>query len=161
MVPGSPSAAGGLITSIPWREGLTPVTAKGKCRSASVCPVGLKIPRGWHGSGTVIFCRPAKPGEHYAVTGPATAPGEVMHGLRFRGRTVAWVRARLSQRHASVAEYEVRATHSDAPLPARLVPGSWFVYDAVPWAPQQVQLFVGPARRVQSHFPPGITRLSR
>src|SRR5207248_3342426 len=88
--------------------------------------------------------------------GPVTAPGEVMHGLRFRGRTVAWVQARLQQRHATVAQYDYRTGHLDAPLPASRVPGTWFVYDALPWAPQQVQLFVGPARSVQAHAPPGI-----
>jgi hypothetical protein len=157
MVPGSPSAVGQLSMSIPWRADVIPVTAKGECTSASVCPVGLKVPHGWHGSGTLIFCRPAKPGEHYAIAGPVTAPGEVMHGLRFRGHTVAWVRARLSQRHATVAQYDFRTAHGDAPLPASRVPGSWFVYDAAPWAPQQVQLLVGPARGIQAHFPPGIT----
>jgi hypothetical protein len=30
------------------------------------------------------------------------------------------------------------------------VPGSWYVYDALPWAAQQVMLFVGPTRT-----PPG------
>jgi hypothetical protein len=166
MVPGSPSAVGGLempVSSLPssaW-SGLIPVTAKGKCKSASVCPVGLKVPRGWHGSGTLIFCRPAKPGEHYAITGPVTAPGEVMHGLRFRDRTVAWVQTRLSLRHATVAQYVYRAAHVDAPLPASQVPGTWFVYDAAPWAPQRVQLFVGPTRRIQAHLPPGITAPSR
>jgi hypothetical protein len=159
MVPGSPSAVGGLDKAIPWRGGAIPVTAKGKCTSASVCPVGLKVPRGWHGSGTLVFCRPAKPGEHYVVAGPVTAPGEVMHGLRFRGRTVAWVRARLSQRHVAVAEYVPWRPHAGAPLPASRVPGSWLVYGAAPWAPQQVQLFVGPARRVQARLSPGISTL--
>lgn len=26
------------------------------------------------------------------------------------------------------------------------VPGRWFVYDATPWAPRKVMLFVGPGR---------------
>jgi hypothetical protein len=155
MVPGSPSAAGHAVGSrvaavaggadSSTETSVIAVPAVASCTSATSCPVGLRIPRDYHGrQWTFIFCRPAKPGEKYVITGPVTAPGEVMHGLRYRGKTVGWVVDRLRQRHATVAQFDYATRHYDQPVPAAMVPRTWFVYDATPWAPHQVQLFAGP-----------------
>jgi hypothetical protein len=67
-----------------------------------------------------------------------------MHGIRVTGRTVAQVLAMLRHRGVSVPRFNY--AHRGYARNLRSVPGTWFVYDAVPWAPQQVMLFVGPTR---------------
>jgi hypothetical protein len=72
-----------------------------------------------------------------------------MHGLRFRGRTVATVLAMLRARHVTVPQYRWlkqlfgNRTYSAARHPNQ-VPKNWYVHEAIPWAPGQVLLFVGP-----------------
>jgi hypothetical protein len=142
LVPVSPSLVGSLVYfSEPASGGITPITARGKCRTGgggSACPVGVRIPAGFRGQAQLVFGRAARPGEQYESTASATAPGEVMHGMRYQGLTVARVLAMLRQRDVSVPVYHYggKLLHS--------VPGAWYVYDADPWAPQQVTLFVGP-----------------
>jgi hypothetical protein len=63
-----------------------------------------------------------------------------MHGLNYVGKRVSTVLAMLARRHVTVATYR----DNGRVLTPRQVPGTWYVYDAVPWAPQQVLLFVGP-----------------
>lgn len=75
-----------------------------------------------------------------------------MHGMRVTGRTVAQVLAALRHRGVSVPRFNY--AHRGYARNLRSVPGSWFVYDAVPWAPQQVLLFVGPARTQPNPGPP-------
>ncbi len=70
-----------------------------------------------------------------------------MHGLAFQGQTVARVLAELAARRATVPVFNAaRLLHR--------VPGGWFVYDADPWAPQQVMLFVGPTPQQPPASPP-------
>lgn len=68
----------------------------------------------------------------------ATAPGEALHGLTVDGLRLTRVLALVRQRDVTVPVY-----HCDGKL-LRHVPGDWYVYDADPWAPGQVVLFVGP-----------------
>jgi hypothetical protein len=60
--------------------------------------------------------------------------------------------AALRHRGVSVARFNY--DHRGYARNLRSVPGSWFVYDAVPWAPQQVLLFVGPTRKQPNPGPP-------
>jgi hypothetical protein len=146
LVPASPSLVGTLVYfGEPSNGGITAITAKGKCYTGgggSACPVGVRVPVGFRGQAELVFGRAAKPGEQYESTASVTAPGEVMHGMRFQGLTVERVLAMLRERGvtAPVYNYDDRGygklLHS--------VPGSWYVYDADPWAPQQVMLSVGP-----------------
>jgi hypothetical protein len=173
LVPASPSAVGildGYRTSGNDNR-IKPLMAK-NCRPGAYCPIGLRIPLDYHGSAALMVGRPAKPGEKYVITGRATAPGEVMHGLRVKGQTVAAVLAMLQRRHATVAKFDYQTTYHDQFLPAstvlrarfenvvpwtsagRFVPaskvlGTWFVYGGVSWAPGQVMLMVGPTRTIQ------------
>ena len=71
-----------------------------------------------------------------------------MHGLRFRGRTVAAVLAMLRARQVTVPQYRWlkptgRTVYGYALRPDQ-VPRHWYVHDASPWAPGQVLLVVGP-----------------
>jgi len=146
LVPASPSIVGTLVSfSEPASGGIVPITAQGTCHTGgggSACPVGVRIPVGFHGQAELVFGRAAKPGEQYESTAPVTAPGEAMHGMRFQGLTVARVLAMLRQRDVTVPVYHYDDDGYGKLL--RSVPGSWYVYDADPWAPQQVTLSVGP-----------------
>jgi hypothetical protein len=145
LVPVSPSLVGTVVevsTSGPGGDSITTITAKGRCWTGgggSECPVGLKVPVGYHGQANFVFGRAARPGEQYESTTSASAPGEVMHGLNYVGKHVSAVRAMLARRHVTVPTYR----DGGRVLTPGQVPGTWFVYNAIPWAPQQVLLFVG------------------
>jgi hypothetical protein len=149
MVPASPSLVGTVVyveepASSPDIE---TITAQGRCYTGgggSACPVGVRIPVGFRGQAEVVFGRAARPGEQYESTAAATAPGEVMHGLHFAGDTVAQVVAMLRGRHVTVPVFNY--AQSGGARNVSHVPGTWYVYDADPWAPGQVLLFVGPTR---------------
>jgi hypothetical protein len=149
LVPVSPSLVGTVVyTGQPaGSPEITIITAQGKCYTGgggSACPVGVRIPIGFHGQAQLVFGRAARPGELYESTASATAPGEVMHGLTFVGDTVAQVLALLRQRDVTVPDFNYD-DHGDSRNVAS-VPGTWYVYDANPWAARQVMLVVGPTR---------------
>ena len=146
LVPVSPSLVGTVVeisTSGPDGDSITTITAKGRCWTGgggSECPVGLRVPVGFRGQASLVFGRAARPGELYESTTSASAPGEVMHGLNYVGKRVSSVLAMLAERHVTVPTYR----DDGRALTARQVPGTWYVYDAIPWALQQVLLVVGP-----------------
>jgi hypothetical protein len=148
LVPASPSLVGTVVyIGEPSGAGITPITARGKCYTGgggSACPVGVRIPADFRGQAELVFGRAARPGEQYESTAPATAPGEVMHGLRFRGLTVTQVLAMLRERDVTVPVFNYDKQGYARNLSH--VPGTWYVYDATPWASQQVMLMVGPTR---------------
>jgi hypothetical protein len=161
LQPASPSAVGKLdgYAQSTSDSRVRPLTAK-NCHPGSNCDIGFKIPLDYHGWAALIIGRPARPGEKYDIAGSATAPGEILHGLRVKGQTVATVLAMLHRRHGTVARFNYESTYNDKFLPASKVPGRWFVYDVVPWAPWQVMLMVGPTRTIQpapSHRHPAAT----
>jgi hypothetical protein len=150
MVAASPSIVG-TVVYMGLSQGaspITPITAQGRCFTGgggSACPVGVRVPTDFHGSAVLTFGRPARPGEQYESTAvSATAPGEVMHGMSIQGKTVAQVVAALRARHVSVGRYNT--TRNSIAVNLRHVPGRYYVYSALPWAPGQVILFVGPTR---------------
>jgi hypothetical protein len=59
---------------------------------------------------------------------------------------VTQVLAMLRQRQVTVPVYNYNYNYNDHGYGKLLhsVPGAWYVYDADPWAPQQVMLSVGP-----------------
>ncbi len=129
MVPASPSIVGTVVyieepASSPDIE---TITAQGRCYTGgggSACPVGVRIPVSFRGQAEVVFGRAARPGEQYESTAPATAPGEVMHGLQFAGDTVAQVLAMLRERHVTrpgVQLRPVRRRPEPQPRPRDLV----------------------------------------
>jgi hypothetical protein len=147
LVPVSPSLVGTVVevsTSGPGGDSITTITAKGRCWTGgggSECPVGLRVPVGYRGQANFVFGRAARPGEQYESTTNANAPGEAMYGMNYVGQRVSAVLAMLAKRHVTVPTYR---DNGRALTPSQ-VPGTWYVYDAVPWAPQQVLLFVGPS----------------
>jgi hypothetical protein len=146
LVPVSPSIVGTVVeisTSGPDGDSITTITARGRCQTGGggdECPVGLRVPVGYRGQATLVFGRAARPGEQYESAAPATAPGEVMYGLTYQGKSVAAVLAMLRARDVTVPTYR----YNGNVLAPDQVPGTWYVYNAVPWAAQQVLLFVGP-----------------
>jgi hypothetical protein len=157
LLPVSPSIVGTVVYmgQSAGSSNLTPITAKGRCYTGgggSACPVGVRIPADFHGSAQLVFGRAARPGERYESTVSAFAPGEVMHGMTVKGRTVTQVVAALRRRHVTAAVFNY--FHQGDGVNRRQVPGSWYVYDATPWAPRQVMLFVGPTRTQVAPGPP-------
>jgi hypothetical protein len=149
FVPVSPSLVGTLVYAGGSGRQITTITAKGRCWTGGggdQCPVGIRIPDGYHGHAQFAFGRAARPGERYESTGRVTAPGEAMHGLNYRGMTVSKVLAMLLARHVTVARFRYLTASQDpcGKLPAH-IPGDWRVNGADPWAPGQVLLWVGPA----------------
>jgi hypothetical protein len=156
MIAASPSVVGTLVyQSANPRSGITIIRSRHACYTPGGgwgrCIVGVRVPAGYHGYAAFVFGRPARPGEQYQTAGSVTAPGEAMHGMRFAGRTVAAVLAMLHQRHVTAPVYR-----KDMGIPIRpgRVPRTWYAYAAVPWAPHQVLLFVGPARTPPQSAPP-------
>ena len=152
LIPVSPSLVGTLvfIGGSSGASNLTPITAKGRCYTGgggSACPVGVRIPAGYHGQADLVFGRAAKPGEQYQSTASALAPGEAMYGMSITGETVSRVLAQLQARHVTVPVFDYLKTNGATHLRPGQVPGSWCVYGAVPWAPGQVMLFVGPTAK--------------
>jgi hypothetical protein len=146
LVPASPSIVGSLVydsESAGSGSQLKVITARGKCFTGgggNVCPVGIRVPIHYRGTATLVFGRAARPGEQYESSAPATARGEAMHGLHFVGKTVAAVLGMLAERHVTVPQWRVQNRHCYTGS-RRTVPSSWYVYDAVPWAPGQVLLW--------------------
>jgi hypothetical protein len=159
LVPASPSIVGTLVYAsypVGHASQITPITAVGKCWTGgggAVCPVGVRVSLRFHGAATLVFGRPAKPGERYESIGLVTARGEAMHGLRFVGRTVAAVTAMLDKRGVAVARFGLITGQCRGVL-RRTVPGSWYVSGADPWAPGQVMLEVTKTWPAASCTPP-------
>jgi hypothetical protein len=144
LVPASPSVVGAVVESeLP--PSVKAVPAKGECFSGGgACPVGVKIPLTFHGSGSVTFGRGARPGETYTSTNSAFAPGEALHCVDIRGRTVDEALAMLKRHRVSAAlfNYDPRPGYSENTADREKIPGTWYVTSAEPHAPGQVTLFV-------------------
>lgn len=133
----------------PDKRQIIPVISKGACQMSGggeACIIGMKVPVGYRNHEMVVFGRAARPGELYATTGPVTAPGEVMHGLAYRGQTVADVLTMLGKRGVTVVAYRAdgpaRPDGGVTTESLKSVPGTWYVQDARPYADHQVMLFV-------------------
>jgi hypothetical protein len=153
LVPASPSLVGTLVyeSASADSNAVQPITAVGKCFTGgggNVCPVGVRVQLGFRGAATLVFGRAARPGEPYETTAPASAPGEVMHGLNYVGKTVAQVLAMLAPRHVAVNHYMIQQTQCSI-VSRKTVPGDLHVQGADPWEAGQVVLWViktGPMR---------------
>ncbi|RFU38841.1 hypothetical protein DZF91_25565 [Actinomadura logoneensis] len=153
--PASPSLVGALLGSDGAQPSATPNPSGADC-GRTWCHRGLRIRLGHQAPVTVVLGRAPRPGERIALTGSATAPGEVLAGVRVRGRTVAEVRAVLRQRHGTVAAYTLdrfAGRHAgivdlEAPVvPKGVVKGTWYVSDAFSGpAAGTVRLVVSPRR---------------
>jgi hypothetical protein len=145
LVPASPSLVGTLVYASGPSTGpqIIPISAVGKCWTGgggNVCPVGVRVPLDFKGQAYLTFGRAARPGELYETTAPANARGEVLHGLRYVGKTVAQVLPMLAARHVVAAHYLLNE-HCEN-VGSKTAPGSWYVTDADPYAAGEVQLWV-------------------
>src|SRR5579863_4187636 len=125
LVPASPSAVGTVVeisepSSGPQIETLTGGTCVTGGGGPGNCPVGLKIPRGFAGSGSIVLGRPAKAGEAYESTNSAFAPGESLHCSGLIGTTVATALPKLAARGITV-QWRVQVPAA-APQPASSTP---------------------------------------
>ena len=121
LVPASPSAVGTVVeisepSSGPEIETLTGGTCVTGGGGPGNCPVGLKVPRGFAGSGSIVLGRPAKPGENYESTNSAFAPGESLHCSGLIDTTVATALPKLAALGVSV-QWQPQASTA-APQPA-------------------------------------------
>ena len=121
LVPASPSAVGTVVeisepSSGPQIETLTGGTCVTGGGGPGNCPVGLKIPRGFAGSGSIVLGRPARAGEAYESTNSAFAPGESLHCSGLIGTSVAAALPKLAARGIAV-QWRVQVPAA-APQPA-------------------------------------------
>jgi hypothetical protein len=81
LMPVSPSIVGTVLYVGESRGGAQIQTLQGgHCLTGGGgCAIGLKIPHGFSGSGSITLGRPAKPGERYESAASAFAPGEPLH----------------------------------------------------------------------------------
>ncbi len=150
FVPVSPSLVNRVIefTSGP---GITVLQPPSSCARLNEkhgqgrCLEKVRIPLGYRGSASIVFGRQARPGEQYESMAKATAPGEILHGLHILNVRLSTVLALLRARHVRVTRKFGAVVGNSAKFePARLIPRTWFVYDAMPWSPGTVLLNVGP-----------------
>lgn len=86
-LPVSPSLVGSIIyTDAPVIRSMQAGTCVG-----GGCTVGLVIPKDFHANASVVVGRAAQPGETYASTEDAFAPGEVLHCSGIQNEQVAQV----------------------------------------------------------------------
>lgn len=150
LLPASPSLVGSVVAfSGSDLDDLRPITATTGCKTQGRghCPIGIKVPSNYSGVAQLTFGRTARPGEQYDAEASATAPGEVMHGLAYEGKTVGVVLAMLKKRDVTVPQYRWQHRNDSRALRPDQVPHDWIVEWALPWALHQVLLFVQPGRR--------------
>jgi hypothetical protein len=81
LVPVSPSIVGTVLYVGESSTGsqIQPLQGGHCLTGGGGCPIGLKIPKDFTGSGSITLGRPAKPGEEYESAASAFAPGEPLH----------------------------------------------------------------------------------
>lgn len=158
VVPVSPSLVGTVVFTDEYPSGagkqIATITAKGHCWTGggADCPVGIKVPLDFRGQYQVVFGRPARPGEQYESTTSAFAPGEVLHGMRYIvGQPLSAVLAELRSRNLTAILHVPDASGLESPGQS---PGPWYVWDADPFAPGKVMLWVGHSKPTSSNPDP-------
>jgi hypothetical protein len=122
IVPASPSAVGTVVeisepSSGPQIETLTGGSCVTGGGGPGNCPIGLKIPRAFRGSGSITLGRPANPGEPYDSTNSAFAPGESLHCSGLIGKTLAAAAPVLAARGITAQRRSQGATALPQPAP--------------------------------------------
>jgi hypothetical protein len=121
-------------------DGVRPLQ-EGHCANGP-CTVGLKVARGFKGTGVVYIGRPTRGGETYASTpiGGAFAPGEPLHCSGLQGASVARVMPVLDRLGLKVIAWRFNGSSSwrqgaDAPQDAP-------VEEVMPVRPGEVELWL-------------------
>jgi hypothetical protein len=140
LIPASPSTVGRVLyMSLSSSRGpqIEPLREGQHCTSGDAdCAIGLRIPRGFTATATIGLGRPARPGETYASSGSAFAPGELLHCSGLLGATVAQGLPAL-ERHKFTIQWmqdiEVAMLHSGTSSRARTVadpPANYYIWGA-------------------------------
>ncbi|GAA4190413.1 hypothetical protein GCM10023074_07070 [Microbispora amethystogenes] len=123
---------------------ITTIEAPGECVRFAGCPIGFRIPVGFHGHAIVLIGRAARPGERYGILEAVDAEGEPFHCVDYVNKTVAEVLPLLRERgvRAKFTSYVTKSARPSAPA-------SWYVYEGVMVADGQALMLVNPTPNPQ------------
>ena len=108
LLPVSPSGVGTVLFVGETGSGAAQITPLqgGHCLAGGGgCTIGIKIPRGFTGEGSITLGRPAKPGEPYESSASIFAPGEPLHCSGLLGAKVATAPSVLRAKHLAVTQW--------------------------------------------------------
>jgi hypothetical protein len=147
----TPSSLVGFIGPIVFYAGhgdeIKPINTPGSCDvSGTDCQIGFTVPAGFQGKVDMWIGRPARPGEQYQVAGSAFNRGEPLYGLtdQIFGHPLSEVLPVLAQHDVTVAQCreEGPGQQGNGVCDPATMPGTWYVRDVTPWAPNQVLLTI-------------------
>ena len=110
------------------------------------CQIGFTVPVDFQGKVDMWIGRPARPGELYQVAGSAFNRGEPLHGLagQVLDHPLSEVLPLLARHRITVAQCreEGPGQQGNGICDPATMPGTWYVRDVSPWAPNQVMLTI-------------------
>jgi hypothetical protein len=155
LTPVSPSLVGKILKAdTPQVTYIsTPGTGARNCNPKNpiiACTIGFKVPVNFHGHARVQVGRPGRPGEVYALSASAFAPGDILYPLRDQvfDHPLSQVLPVLARNHISIANCRkdmlvvCRTADGKINNPAK-VGGGDYVQDGYAYAAGQVVLYVG------------------
>jgi hypothetical protein len=141
---------------------IKPINKPGSCDlSGTDCQIGFTVPVGFQGKVDMWIGRPARPGEQYQQAGSAFNRGEPLYGLsdEIFGHPLRQVVPLLTRHGVTVAQCreDGPGLQGNGICDPATMPGSWYVKDVTPWAPNQVILWIQsePYPASGSFFTPG------
>lgn len=141
---------------------IKPINRPGSCDvSGSDCQIGFTVPVDFKGQANMWIGRPARPGEQYAYEGSAFNRGEPLYGLKGQifDHPLSEVLPLLGQHHVTVAQCREQGpgAQGNGICDPATMPGTYYVSDVTPWAPNQVMLTIQsePFPASGSFFTPG------
>ncbi len=108
LLPVSPSGVGTVLFVGESGSGVAQIAPLqgGHCLAGGGgCAIGIKIPRGFTGEGSITLGRPARPGEPYESSASIFAPGEPLHCSGLLGAKVASALGVLRAKHLTVVRW--------------------------------------------------------
>jgi hypothetical protein len=126
---------------------IKPVSTPGSCDlSGTECQIGFAVLAGFQGKVDMWIGRPARPGEQYQEAGSAFNRGEPLDGLadQIFDHPLREVLPLLARHHVTVAQCREGGPgqQGNGVCDPAAMPGSWYVDDVTPWAPNQVMLTI-------------------
>jgi hypothetical protein len=103
----------------------------------------VDIPATFTGSGSIILGRPAQPGEQYAATGSAFAPGETLHCSGLIDAQVAAAEPILAADGITVTWTAPTGAGGET-IVTTTPPADNYIWNATPIAPNEVRLQTEP-----------------
>ncbi len=145
LIPVSPSSIGTVLfvgESGSVVGQITPLQG-GRCLAGGGgCAIGIRIPRGFAGEGSITLGRPAKPGEPYESSASVFAPGEPLHCSGLLGAKVATALPVLRAEHLTVAQWreDVEAAGASHSVTDTGAPLQNYIWDAELTEPGRVRV---------------------